>query len=117
MLAAFKKAAIRGIAITIYTDYRFNTANGDQPDSQKKARFERCCEALAEDGVTVKAVNRVHSKLVMVDDHVMCAGSYNWACAARRGPYRNMETSVLYSGELLEELKLQREALEQRVRN
>ncbi|WP_447530423.1 AAA domain-containing protein [Vreelandella sp. TE19] len=117
LLAALKKAAIRGIAITIYTDYRFNTANGDQPDSQKKARFESCCEALAEDGLTVKAVNRVHSKLVMVDDHVMCAGSYNWACAARWGPYRNMETSVLYSGDLKEELKLQREALDERVRD
>ncbi|WP_252107970.1 MULTISPECIES: AAA domain-containing protein [unclassified Halomonas] len=116
LLAALQKAAARGIAITIYTDYRFNTANGDQQDAQKTARFERCCEALAEDNVTVKPANRVHSKLVMVDDHVMCAGSYNWACAARQGPYRNMETSVLYSGELREELELQRDALEKRVR-
>ena len=67
--------------------------------------------------MTVKVVNQVHSKLVMVDDYVMCAGSYNWACAARHGPYRNMETSILYSGELVEELKLQRAALEKRVRN
>lgn len=117
ILTALQKAAARGIAVTIYTDHRFNTANGDQPDTQKAARFGRCCEALAEDNVTVKVVNQVHSKLVMVDDHIMCAGSYNWACAARHGPYRNMETSILYSGELTEELKLQREALEKRVRN
>lgn len=117
LLTALQKAAARGIAITIYTDHRFNTANGDQPDTQKAARFERCCKALAENNVTVKVVYRVHSKLIMVDDHVMCAGSYNWACAARHGPYRNMETSVVYSGELMEELKLQREALEKRVRN
>ncbi|EHJ94314.1 AAA domain-containing protein [Vreelandella boliviensis] len=117
ILTALRKATARGIAVTIYTDHRFNTANGDQTDNQKAARFERCCEALAEDNVTVKVVNQVHSKLVMVDDHVMCAGSYNWACAARHGPYRNMETSILYSGELMEELKLQREALEKRVRN
>lgn len=117
ILTALQKATARGIAITIYTDHRFNTANGDQPDTQKAARFERCCEALAEDKVTVKVVNQVHSKLVMVDDYVMCAGSYNWACAARHGPYRNMETSILYSGELVEELKLQRAALEKRVRN
>lgn len=117
ILTALQKATARGIAVTIYTDHRFNTANGDQPDTQKAARFKRCCETLAEDNVTVKVVNQVHSKLVMVDDHVMCAGSYNWACAARHGPYRNMETSILYSGELMEELKLQREALEKRVRN
>ncbi|ASK21101.1 AAA domain-containing protein [Halomonas sp. N3-2A] len=117
ILTALQKATARGIAVTIYTDHRFNTTNGDQPDTQKAARFERCCEALAEDNVTVKVVNQVHSKLVMVDDHIMCAGSYNWACAARHGPYRNMETSILYSGELTEELKLQREALEKRVRH
>jgi len=116
ILTALQKATARGIAVTIYTDHRFNTANGDQPDTQKAARFERCCEALAEDKVTVKVVNQVHSKLVMVDDYVMCAGSYNWACAARHGPYRNMETSILYSGELVEELKLQRAALDKRVR-
>ena len=116
ILTALQKATARGIAVTIYTDHRFNTVNGDQPDTQKAARFERCCKALVEDKVTVKVVNQVHSKLVMVDDHVMCAGSYNWACAARYGPYRNMETSILYSGELVEELKLQRAALDKRVR-
>lgn len=116
LLAALKSAAERGVAITIYADHRFNTANGDQPDTRKTARFEQCCEALAEGGMTVKVVNQVHSKLIMADDSFMCAGSYNWASAAREGKYRNMETSMLYSGDLMEELNLQRDALEARVR-
>lgn len=116
LLAALKKAAARGVNITIYTDHHFNTTSANQPDAGKTSRFERCCEALAESGVTVKVVNQVHSKLIMADSAFLCVGSYNWASAAREGKYRNMETSMLYSGDLKEEIKIQHYALEGRVR-
>lgn len=116
LLAALKSTAVRGVDITIYTDHHFNTTSGNQPDAHKTARFERCCGALAESGMTVKIVNQVHSKLIMADGSFLCVGSYNWASAAREGKYRNMETSMLYSGDLKKEITLQCDALEARVR-
>ena len=65
--------------------------------------------------MAVKVVHRVHSKLVMADDRFICVGSYNWGSAVRQGKYRNMETSILYSGQLSDEIRMQREALEGRL--
>lgn len=115
LLAALEKTAARGVDITIYTDHHFNTTSANQPDAQKTSLFERCCEALAERGMTVKVVNRVHSKLIMADSDFMCVGSYNWASAARKGNYKNMETSMLYSGNLAEEIRVQIDALNARI--
>lgn len=116
LLAALEKTAARGVDITIYTDHHFNTTSANQPDAQKTSLFERCCEALAERGMTVKVVNQVHSKLIMADSGFLCVGSYNWASAVREGKYKNMETSMLYSGDLKAEITLQRDALDARVR-
>lgn len=116
LLVALEKAAARGVDITVYADHHFNTTSGNQTDAQKTSRFERCCEALAERGMTVKVVSQVHSKLIMADDDFLCVGSYNWASAVREGKYQNMETSMLYSGDLKAEITLQLDALEARVR-
>ncbi|SJN14278.1 Putative superfamily I DNA helicases [Halomonas citrativorans] len=116
LLAALQQTADRGVGVMIYTDHHFNTTRANRPDEEKTASFERCCEMLAAEKITVNVVNQVHSKLVMADKHVLCVGSYNWASAAREGKYKNMETSMLYSGNLEEEIELQREALKQRVR-
>lgn len=116
LLEALRQASGRGVEVTIYTDHHFNTTNANRPDEEKMARFERCCEALTAEKMTVNVVRQVHSKLIMADDHVLCVGSYNWASAAREGKYRNMETSMLYSGNLSEEIRVQIDALNERIR-
>ncbi|MES3675780.1 AAA domain-containing protein [Halomonas elongata] len=115
LLQCLFQAVERGVEVTVYVDHHFNTTSANQPDAQKAAKLSRCQEALQEGGVRVQLVKRVHSKLIMADDRFMCVGSYNWASAAREGPYKNMETSMLYSGHLREEIHLQLEALNQRV--
>lgn len=116
LLEELQRAANRSIAITIYTDHHFNTTSANRLDEAKRERFEQCCEALSAIGLDIKVVNQVHSKLIMADDRFLCVGSYNWASAARNGNYKNMETSMLYSGNLVEETRLQLEALNDRVR-
>lgn len=115
LLQCLFQAVERGVEVTVYVDYHFNTTSANQPDAQKAAKLSRCQEALQEGGVRVQLVKRVHSKLIMADDRFMCVGSYNWASAARRGPYKNMETSMLYSGNLREEIRVQLDALNHRA--
>ncbi|WP_433924458.1 AAA domain-containing protein [Vreelandella sp. 21] len=115
LLEALRQASHRNIAITIYTDHHFNTTSNNVPDEGKKQRFEQCCKALSEMGLTINVVHQVHSKLIMADDRFFCVGSYNWASAAREGLYKNMETSMLYSGDLSEEIQVQLAALDGRI--
>lgn len=109
------QAVARGICITVYTDHYFNTTTNNQPDVRKKQRFEECCDLLNRVGVKVKCVSSVHSKMVMADDHYLCVGSYNWLSAVRQGVYKNMETSVVYQGNLMDEIGLQTVLLDSRV--
>lgn len=115
LLARMRAAVERDVAVNVYTDYRFNTFKDNQHDPNKEVIFEACREALRDSGIEVFVVNQVHSKLIMADERFMCVGSYNWASAAREGRYRNMETSMLYSGNLTEEIRVQLEALQARI--
>lgn len=109
------QAVERGVEVTVYVDHHFNTTSDNRADAQKSARLDHCRDVLREGGVRVRIVKGVHSKLIMADDRFMCVGSYNWASAARSGPYKNMETSMLYSGDLREEIQLQLEGLNHRT--
>ncbi|MDR5867460.1 AAA domain-containing protein [Halomonas koreensis] len=115
LLQCLFHAVERGVEVTVYVDHHFNTTSANQPNAQKVAKLSRCQEALQEGGVRVRVVKGVHSKLIMADDRFMCVGSYNWASAARSGPYKNMETSMLYSGNLREEIHIQLDALNHRA--
>ena len=49
-------------------------------------------------GVKTSIVRRVHSKIVICDDVICCAGSFNWFSADRHGQYKNYEISIAYQG-------------------
>lgn len=115
-LKHMKAAVERGIEVYVHTDYRFNTYQNNQYSIEKNQRFKQCYEALCGCGIQVYVVDQVHSKLVMADEQVMCIGSYNWGSAAREGKYKNLETSMLYSGTLTQETQVQLDALQTRVR-
>lgn len=108
-------AVNRGIKVHFYSDKHFNTMTMNQHDEKKYALFQECCEQLELAGITVFVVNGVHSKLVMSDNKYLIVGSYNWGSAARIGRYANMETSMVYAGNLKEEIDLQIEALTSRL--
>ncbi|WP_192878438.1 AAA domain-containing protein [Limnobaculum parvum] len=115
-LKHMQAAVARGIEVNIYTDYYSNAFNNNQYHDEKDRTFKQCCEALRNNGIRVYVMNRVHSKIVMADAKVMCVGSYNWGSAVRKGKYKQMETSMLYSGDLEQEIQTQLDGLHARVR-
>ena len=40
----------------------------------------------------------MHSKIVLVDECMLCVGSFNWFSAAREGTQAFHETSLVYTG-------------------
>lgn len=115
LISAFCDAIKRGVNVMIYTDHYFNTRSNNRFDHDKSKLFKQNCAELMSQGVAVRVVNQVHSKLVMVDDLFLCVGSYNWASAVREGKYKNMETSLAYTGSLQEEIKTQLSVLEKHI--
>lgn len=109
ILLGMRQAVHRGVGVELYVDDRFNRQVNNQWSSTKADSFESDCVKLAEDGVCVHVVSQVHSKLVMVDDAVLCVGSFNWASAVRdqNKVFCNMETSMVYSGRLSDEINFQ----------
>jgi hypothetical protein len=59
----------------------------------------------------------LHSKIVTVDKALLCAGSFNWLSADRKGQYARHETSFVYRGpHLEEEIKTIRDGLARRAK-
>lgn len=108
-------ACKRGVTVNLYADFHFNTTIGNQYNEPKTDRFKLDIENLKSDGINVFVVNGVHSKLVMADNKFINVGSFNWCSAARSGRYANMETSMIYSGDLSKEISLQVKALKDRL--
>jgi len=115
-LASMQQARARGIDITVVTDKSFNTE--DASYEKYKAKLQRlndAMEKLNQMGIAAKLVNRVHSKIVIGDDGLLCIGSFNWFSATRDEKYQRYDTSMVYRGESLKgEIKTIFSSLEQR---
>jgi len=96
-LSAFEKAIGRGANVDIYTDPLLNTSTG--PNDQTQMTLAEA--ALADIGVRLHKVPRLHSKIVAIDDDLLAIGSYNWMSADRHGKYARHETSFVYKGQHL----------------
>jgi hypothetical protein len=101
-LASMAQARVRGIDITVVTDKGFNTEDSDyEKRKAKQQRLDEAIEKLNEMGIVTKLVNRVHSKIVMGDERLLCIGSFNWFSATRDEKYQRYDTSMVYHGENL----------------
>tara|TARA_R100000322_G_scaffold45380_2_gene28416 strand:+ start:35 stop:1201 length:1167 start_codon:yes stop_codon:yes gene_type:complete len=113
------EAVNRGVQVVVYTDLGFNTGiQRTQPegDPQRIAKFREAVAALEARKVEVCIVNKVHSKIVMADEELLCVGSFNWLSAQRYGDYVHHETSMVYRGpDVSGELAVNRTSLAQRV--
>ncbi|KZZ10578.1 hypothetical protein A3749_10820 [Oleiphilus sp. HI0078] len=110
------EAAKRGVAVSLFTDYHFNSTSMNRYDDAKAMLFKKACEQLCSEGISVYVVDGVHSKLIMADNRFLSVGSFNWCSASRTGKYVNMETSMIYTGDLSDEIALQVTYLRSRVR-
>ncbi|EPB4202407.1 TPA: AAA domain-containing protein [Yersinia enterocolitica] len=115
-LTSMIHARSRGIDITVVTDRNFNTEHTDYGKRKdKQQRLNDAVEKLNKMGITTKLVNRVHSKIVIGDEALLCVGSFNWFSAAREEKYQRYDTSMVYRGESLTgEIKTIYTSLEQR---
>lgn len=115
-LTSMIQARSRGIDITVVTDRNYNTEHADyEKRKEKQQRLHAALEKLNEMGITTKLVNRVHSKIVIGDEGILCVGSFNWFSAAREEKYQRYDTSMVYCGDSLKgEIKTIYTSLEQR---
>ncbi|MPQ69510.1 MULTISPECIES: AAA domain-containing protein [unclassified Pseudomonas] len=109
----------RGVQVVVYTDLRFNTdIKSARPEGnpEKLTEFKDAIAALKTRDIQVRVVNKVHSKIVMADEELLCVGSFNWLSAQRYGDYVHHETSMVYRGpDVRGELAINRTSLMQRV--
>lgn len=95
-------ACSRGINVTIVTDRSYNTEHNDfEKRKEKQQNLKAALEKLNALGIATKLVNRVHSKIVIGDDGLLCVGSFNWFSATREVRYERYDTSMVYCGDNL----------------
>ena len=67
-------------------------------------------------GICLKTVRQLHSKIVIVDEQLVSAGSFNWLSADRSGKYARHETSLVYQGShLSDEIEVITDSLKSRL--
>ncbi|WP_267960394.1 phospholipase D-like domain-containing protein [Rhodovulum sulfidophilum] len=112
LMDAMATARQRGAEIEVFSDPLLNTSPAAGGLSQMEAVERR----LAEIGVGMHRIPKLHSKIVTVDEDLLCAGSFNWLSADRKGQYARHETSFVYRGKHLEdEIQTLRNGLMQRA--
>lgn len=115
LLDTLIKASARGINIEVFVDRHFNVNLKNQFDTIKEKEFNSCCEYLSNQGIAIYVIKGVHSKLVMADNKHMSVGSFNWFSASRDDQYKNLETSLIYTGDFEKEIAIQKKFLQSRV--
>ncbi|WMW64219.1 AAA domain-containing protein [Nitratidesulfovibrio liaohensis] len=83
----------RGAAVEVYSDARLALAGCQN----RQDRLDEVARALEAAGARLKFVNGLHNKTLIVDDHTLVEGSFNWLSARRDGMARK-EHSILYQG-------------------
>jgi len=89
------EACSRGIDVTIYTDIQMDLRDGELQERAVEGR-----ELLQRTGAKLVLVDRIHNKSLVIDDHTLVEGSFNWLSASRRegSAHQNFETSFCHRG-------------------
>lgn len=89
--AGIRRARDRRVAVTVYHDAEWAT---EHPQATQAAAL------LTAAGAAVVPVSRVHAKILVVDDHTVAEGSFNWLSAEREVTARQRwDTTVVYRGD------------------
>lgn len=97
-LEAFKEAAQRGVKIHVYTEPKRNADNRNNGQAEQYRGLKLAADELKKAGVELIYTRQMHSKIVLVDECMLCVGSFNWFSAAREGNQAFHETSLVYTG-------------------
>ncbi|TCM78371.1 AAA domain-containing protein [Rhodovulum steppense] len=99
LVAAFEAAIRRGAEVDVFADPLLNQG----PAAGGLTQMEAVEKTFARIGVRLHKLPKLHSKIVAIDDDLLCIGSYNWLSADRQGQYARHETSFVYRGQHLED--------------
>lgn len=116
-LSSMAEARQRGINIVVVTDKDFNTGHRDgEIEQERKLKLSEALVHLQSSGIETRLVNRVHSKIVISDDNLLCVGSFNWFSASRDDWNARYDTSLIYRGKNLNaEIDIIKSCLQQRL--
>lgn len=95
LLYSLTAAARRGVQVLIYADIEFRQER-NRRIATGELHGDGAEAALKATGAELRFVNRIHSKLVIIDQAALCIGSFNWLSAAKAGPYQRHEVSVVH---------------------
>ncbi|MBL4928120.1 AAA domain-containing protein [Fuscibacter oryzae] len=113
ILKGLQSAAARGAVIDIYADPLLNADL--LPEGLRQ--IDEAEQALRQIGISLHRLEKLHSKIVAVDDDLLCVGSFNWLSADRDGQYARHETSYVYRGAYVEaEIQMTRQDLKSRAK-
>ena len=114
-------AVKKGVKVSVYTDLELNTWHSNK-EKRKELNSElfKIMTQFKKKGIETQFVNKVHSKLVIKDNDLLCVGSFNWLSAQREGEYTRHETSLTYEGNsnnLVNEINLLKDSFKDRFLN
>lgn len=94
---AINAARRRGVEVIIYTD---NQLDVDTRTQRLKPHAAAARQKLRGCGADLRVVERIHNKILCVDEAVFVSGSFNWLSAVRdeENQYQRYEHSVRYEG-------------------
>lgn len=118
ILSVMEMAVKKGVKVSVYTDLELNTSHSNK-EQRKELNNElfKIITQFKNKGIEAQFVNKVHSKLVIKDNDLLCVGSFNWLSAQREGEYARHETSLTYQGNsnnLINEIQLLKDSFESR---
>lgn len=93
VLEMIQAAAGRGATVEIYSDSRLALSCCQNQQSV----LEDLAQAIEGAGAKIEFQNGVHNKTLVIDDHTLVEGSFNWL-SARRDELARREHSILYQG-------------------
>lgn len=106
---AMSEAVTRGVSVSIF-------GSKSDTDEAGAGHWQACINLLSEAGISVMDVDRLHAKILMVDENMLAIGSFNWLSAARHGQYAKHEVSAVYTGaSCAGEIAIELECLEKQV--
>lgn len=88
-----RDAVTRGVSVRVFGDKERTTASTGALNILKDA------------GCEVAVIPRVHSKIAIQDDKILCVGSFNWLSASRDERWCNLEVSFVQRGARVAEEK------------
>ncbi len=100
ILEMIADASNRNVDVQIFLAKDSNLQNYSEDE------FAVVLQELESAGAKVGLVNKMHQKVIYIDDDVMISGSFNWLSSSRTEKYQLMEKSVIYHSDIVRDEKL-----------